>query len=290
MTKNSIQILYEIATIRPIKFHLVKTSGPAHKPNFIFKLSITINGECKEFLSQANSTKNAKRLASINCLQFLMSENLIDEINSTFIRTILDSESKELLDNEPKETVPPVVHAVNLEKKTNELSRKHNKIHELIITKNKLSILHHMLTNTDFSFTDLPVETSMALAGTFRAELRIVKNEKFIEKYGQVLKERLTCTKLCSEDSSEFKLLGMGPSKKLARLRAAQLALENIFGIVVDDSGISIELVKILKVRRSTLKKRGYWDRVFSLDANPKKPSTKPKPKPIYKKPKIFGF
>jgi len=219
-----------------------------------------------------------------------MSENLIDEINSTFIRTILDSESKELLDNEPKETVPPVVHAVNLEKKTNELSRKHNKIHELIITKNKLSILHHMLTNTDFSFTDLPVETSMALAGTFRAELRIVKNEKFIEKYGQVLKERLTCTKLCSEDSSEFKLLGMGPSKKLARLRAAQLALENIFGIVVDDSGISIELVKILKVRRSTLKKRGYWDRVFSLDANPKKPSTKPKPKPIYKKPKIFGF
>lgn len=248
MTKNSIQIVHEILSIQPIKFNLVETSGPSHKPTFRFRLTITMGDACQEFFSEANSVKIAKKLAAVSCLQFLIAVRHIEETDATFVKAAIDSDLKtitgdksleEFLNNHPKEasTKTPVIS--NQEKEPTDFSFS-SKTLEVIATKNKLSILNHMLQCVDFSFEDLTEETNpLGVTTTFRVELRIVKNERFIEKYGS-LKERVVNNALCSVDSNEYRLLGTGPSKKTARLRAAQLALENIFGIQVEDSGKSL--------------------------------------------------
>ena len=60
--KSSIQIVYEIKQVQPIKFEMVSSQGPAHKPLFTFKLvfNYTDTDRLKEFCGEGYSKKNAK--------------------------------------------------------------------------------------------------------------------------------------------------------------------------------------------------------------------------------------
>lgn len=285
--KNSIQIIYEINKIQPIKFCLVETTGPPHKPTFKYKLTINFNQELKDFIGSHNSVKNARKLTSIKCLHFLINNHKIQSdignLNCEFIRKVIETDFKSLnidlsldeyflndndINNQNSSINNSTVslhideeldeEIVNHSHPTTSLKRKISdesiescshqkkikqdinpayspKTQVVIASGNALSILNHMLQTIDYSFNELP--NNNGCINVFRMELRIVKNIKLETKL-QSYKQKLANLQaknslLIFDESEEYKFIGVGTSKKLARIRSAQLALENIFDIKV---------------------------------------------------------
>lgn len=240
--KNSVQILHEIKSIQPIRFDLVKSSGPPHKPTFEYKLEVIIDKQNKEFFSKGNSTRQAKKLASIKCLYFLLNnpeiKSLFNSLNTIYIRKILQSDLKKELNIELDQYFSNEINNRPLseisEKIVTKLYRKEDissKTKELIAKKNVLDVLNHMLQSTDYIFNEIEYEIKNSCC-IFKMELKVMKNDKFKVKYpDHENKLKSLNSLLIFDNETDYKFHGIGTSKRNAKIRSAELALEYLFDI-----------------------------------------------------------
>lgn len=112
---------------------------------------------------------------------------------------------------------------------------------EMIATNNPLNILNHLLANNfEFVFlvNDQAKHTDEFESKLFKSVLRIGKQFCLIKYKSEAnakfdLKESI----YVKEDDEEFQFYGCGSSKKIAKYKAAQLALECLFNIKLSNPG-----------------------------------------------------
>lgn len=253
--KNSIQYIHEITRIQPIKFDLVCQEGHAHKPIFKFCLSIQIFGKSVSFYSTGASKKNAKVIASLKAIAYLVelpnffvcqekeffkmlieSEVKIHKIESSMLfgtlssSSIEDSETTLVIDL--AESEPDQLSIPSFDQKTK----------EIITTKNPLIILNHLLPKKLFN-DNLIEESGQSHSKIFKVEIRLNKKE-LIDSNLQIKDEILNFTDNHNQNLSLFKntvdeliFYGKGSTKKIAKSRAAQYLLEILFDIKLTNPG-----------------------------------------------------
>lgn len=268
--KSSIQILYEITTIRPIKFELMDSFGPAHKPNFKFKLEITINENVVNFLGDGSSKNISKKYAAMKCLHFLLNNNELRKseiglLEIPYMKYLLDNDFKsiktektldEFLTTEPSQDdfanctelsmVINETHEVNGTQKMRQKNQTVNgtqkepkiKSEDSLSSKNPLLLLNTLIATDKFSFKE--IETT-GKNKEFKIELSIIKNEVLLKKSAKLSLK----SALISENEEEIKFQGIGKSKKVAKARSAELALKHIFDIQTDTPEHKIDLAEL---------------------------------------------
>lgn len=268
--KNSIQQLYEIKQIQPIDFEMLSSEGPQHKPIFKFCLKFKANEIQLKFYGDGLNKKAAKTIAAMKALLFLaeslnsfdkeyfksliifdMKSLNITESYETYVeilkRDIQPNESRiESLKSEPLESIPDTIHDSDMLLDSTPIEPKiklnvyDNKTREIIATKMPMNIFNHMLSSTQhYSFTLLS-ETGMSHSKLFKMELKIDKtvfNEYSVSTIVDISSLKTNDSLLFTEDHKEYSFIGFGPSLKIAKSRAAQLALEFLFNIKITSPG-----------------------------------------------------
>jgi len=273
--KSSIQIVYEIKQVQPIKFEMVSSQGPAHKPLFTFKLvfNYTDTDRLKEFCGEGYSKKNAKIMASIRGMHYLVHNQTYFSTNDQeFLKSIMQIDFKSLnltssfeeclvqvkeIDNSgPPENIS--IEEVKIEPKqpdevgTPPVKQSEVKTRELIASKNVLSIFNHLFASSSFSFSEITQSTALSHSNMFKIELKLVKNKNLTADVNKFASLSETSCKMIAKESSllineteeEFSFIGFGNSKKLARTRCAQLALKTILNLSIDDKDQSMDGVE----------------------------------------------
>ena len=171
----------------------------------------------------------------------------IPACNVGYIRAVIDNDFKTL--NVDKPIDEWLITTTNIPETSNSpknfLLFLDQKSREVLATKNTLSILNHFLQTIDYEFVDCESTTSMNTK-QFKIELKIKKNEYLAAKrlsFGTCTDEALNCqrtsTFMC-ETLDELKFQGVANNKKSAKIRAAQIALENIFNIKVEGKTLEV--------------------------------------------------
>lgn len=114
-----------------------------------------------------------------------------------------------------------------------------NKTKEILKTQNYSSILNYLMPNSlkfvDQSMDNVETETTK----TFRIELIIRKDiasPKFVKNSMRIASPVQSI--FVEENDEEFKFIGFGSSKKIAKCKAARIALEFLFSIKSDNDGM----------------------------------------------------
>ena len=266
--KTSIQIIYEIKQVQPIKFEMVSSQGPAHKPLFTFKLffNYTDSSNLKEFCGEGYSKKNAKIMASIKGMHYLVhNQTYFSSNDQEFLKNIIQLDFKSLNlscsfeeclieARQVKEIVnlgPPdmaSIDDVKIEPKlpdevgTLPVKQSEVKTRELIASKNVMSIFNHLFASSSFSFNEITQSTTLSHSNMFKIELKLVKNKNLtadVNKFASL--SEASCkmaakeaSLLINETDEEFSFFGFGHNKKVARTRCAQLALNTILNLSID--------------------------------------------------------
>jgi dsRNA-specific ribonuclease len=273
-SKNSIQQLYEIKQIQPIEFEMLSSEGPQHKPIFKFSLKFKFNDFEQLFNGEGLNKKAAKTVAAIKALLFLI-ENC-KNFDKEYLKALISfdmklhnikdfeisnvkpmHESLNEKDNESLLLKNEKTNIENIEKPIIENNEKTNiqnyhseskilrtaydlKTREIIATKIPMTIFSHMLASTqNYSFNCLS-ETGMSHSKLFKMELRIEKNcfdSPSIVTTVDLKTLNANESLLFTEFQNEYSFIGFGPSLKLAKSRAAQLALEFLFDIKITSPG-----------------------------------------------------
>jgi dsRNA-specific ribonuclease len=273
ITKNSIQKLYEIKKIKKVSFDMLSTDGPSHKPSFKFALNFELKNKKFKFEGEGTNKKLAKSIASLKALYFLkclpqffsMFESiyignlirnemksilgLTDNFEGYFLEA-LDQSQREFLESENKlQPHTNQVQTQNVEDKILKTSKLitdwDNKTKEILASKNSLIILNHLISNCKF---ELISETGSSHAKQFKIELKISKTtfEELKESKISFIKNSLlenssslfeSESVLISSNESDLLFYGTGNSKKQAKSKAAQLAVESIFNVKIMPNG-----------------------------------------------------
>lgn len=273
--KNSIQQLYEVKQIQPIEFEMLSSEGPQHKPIFKFSLKFKFNDFEQLFNGEGLNKKAAKTVAAIKALLFLI-ENC-KNFDKEYLKTLISFDMKlhnikdfeisnvkpiheslnEQDNNESLLLKNEKTNTENIEKPNFENNEKTNnennhsesknlktaydlKTREIIATKVPMTIFSHMLASTqNYSFNCLS-ETGMSHSKLFKMELRIEKNcfdSPSVVTTVDLKTLNANESLLFTEFQNEYSFIGFGPSLKLAKSRAAQLALEFLFDIKITSPG-----------------------------------------------------
>lgn len=245
--KTSIQLLHELKPIQPIKFEHIASEGPSHKPLFKYKLSITISNVEKAFYADGNSLKNSKKTAALKCLNYITTTNefppVISPCNLGYIRAVIDNDFKTLsVDKTVSEWLTSEVTLQSISEEAQAVKKPlvflDNKSREILATKNVLSILNHFLQTIDYEFIDCESTCSLNTK-QFKIVLNIKKSDILEAKrlsFGTVTPDssgQRKSTLMC-ETLDELKFYGVASNKKSAKVRAGQLALENIFNLKIE--------------------------------------------------------
>lgn len=238
--KNSIQHIHEIVNIQPVKFDLVSNEGPAHKPVFKFRLKFKLYENIISIFASANSTKQAKKIASLKAINFLVkTPNFFHEQEIEYFGYIIESELKllnidqsaiedvqEIITDTTEQAHKPVSRMIpiNLDPKTI----------EVIATRNSLVILNHLIPKTSYK------DYVIAETGLFKVEINVKK--ELISNGSLESSSTSTESALFKETSEEFIFFGLGNSKKIAKTRAAQLLLEVLFNIKTTNPDLDLAL------------------------------------------------
>ena len=266
--KNSIQKLYEIKRIKKVTFDMLSSDGPSHKPSFKFCLSFDLNNKPFKFEGEGASKKNAKSVASLKALYFLNCipqffsmfdsiyvGNLIkhemksilsltENIENYFLE-VLDQSQKEFLENENILKTKELKNENNTLKISKSITDCDGKIKEILASKNSLIILNHLVQGCKF---ELKSEEGSSHAKLFKIELKISKasledlktsKSSFVKNslLGSLSSLFESNSVLISSNESDLIFYGSGNSKKQAKSKAAQLAIESIFNIKITPDG-----------------------------------------------------
>ena len=272
--KNYIQKLYEIKTLQPIQFDLVSSTGPAHKPNFEMKL--TINSKLKNektFISSGVSKKQAKLNSSKDALRYLtdledseriryLNEMEIIEIKNLFLQECTDSSLTTTIKTEEEQQIFSN-DALNLN--TNFFT---NFLQTSTTTASPTKLLNS--TNPISMFTELVPNEAYSM--------------KFVDEWGDShakqfkiqLIVKLKSIKMPIDGGEEEKTFyAIGNSKKQAKSRVTQTALEELFKIKIDlkNSNSNNTIVDDVKFKRfansiSDLIKEKYVEQMLKISSN----------------------
>ena len=265
--KNSIQKLYEIKRIKKVTFDMLSSDGPSHKPSFKFGLSFDFNNVAFKFEGEGASKKNAKSIASLKALYFLNRVpqffslfdsiyvgNLIkqemkailglsENVENYFLES-LDHSQKEFLQSKEQSSQEHIaeVNTLKVAKSTIDWDLK---IKEILASKSSLIILNHLIPSSKF---ELKSEEGSSHAKLFKIELKISKAslEELKMSKSSFIKSSLlqnlsslleSSSVLISSNENDLIFQGSGNSKKQAKSKAAQLAIESIFNIKIIPEG-----------------------------------------------------
>lgn len=211
---TALQTLHQIKQIQPIEYELQDERGPAHQPLFTMCLKITVNNEVLSFQGEGSSKKIAKLNSAENALRYLVNlNNFLHPNDRMAIRNSLFSNVVEPT-NETiyKSFEPNITHekCIEQEPKSQEMKDENNYLK--FKDKNPISVLNE-LTQSKYKYV---------------FELIKDKNDE-----GLVFFEyKLVIIQDGSGESKEF--VSNGSSKKEAKTRCAQLALECLFNVKID--------------------------------------------------------
>jgi hypothetical protein len=264
LSKTAIQIIHEIKHIQPVKFQLISSEGPAHKPIFKYLLMFCLNNDmkyAKEFTGEGNSIKQAKKMASIKGINYLLSLNLLfTPADVTFLKSVIEMEFKsfnfektfdEYFNFIPKDITVKPEENITIENKlaspsstlpTNSwLTNTHidDKSRDIIASNNPMIIFNYFFSTITYTFNTIDV--SVAQSNLFKVELEIKKDEKLValcNKYNKFfLSNKIKFTEnsmFMNENENEYKFFNFGNSKKMARMKVAKLALSSILNLISD--------------------------------------------------------
>ena len=259
-TKNYIQKLYEIKSLNPIEFDTIQQIGPAHKPQFQMKL--TVNKSLKNekiFTSKGVSKKQAKLNASKECLLWItelveierikyLNEIEVIEIKSLFLQECNDSlqSTPNVQPQPPQEEVKQQQFIndnllINTNLFTNFISTATTSSPTTITTNKKIinssltnpiSIFTELIPSDAYSFTIVD-EWGSSHAKQFKIQLIVKLKLIKIPIEQSSIKQQQQQQKGVNEEE-EKSYYAIGNSKKQAKMRVTQLALESLFNIKVN--------------------------------------------------------
>lgn len=276
--KSSIQCIYEMTRIQPVKFELICQAGQAHKPTFKFCLTMQISGKSVHIYSTGPSKKIAKLIASLKAISYLIDlpDFFISE-EKEFFKYLIELEVKiyKLESSLLQETiymseVEDFESALIIDVPESEPNGIPNpdfdpKTKEIIATKNPLSILNHLLPKKLFN-DNIIEESGQSHSRIFKVEIRINKQD-LADSNLQIKHEIFNLTDNHEQNLSLFKntedeliFYGKGSTKKIAKSRAAQYLLEILFNIKLTNPGNYI-LFYFFKLNRVYLN----WIVIFTI-------------------------
>lgn len=145
------------------------------------------------------------------------------------------------------------------------------KTREIIATKMPMSIFNHMLASVQSYNFNLLSETGMSHSKLFKMELKIDKNvftESSVFTTVDVSNLKAGDSLLFTETHTEYSFIGFGASLKIAKSRAAQLALEMLFDIKITSPELEIVPTNNPDLLDSEIKIKEFADNISELAKN----------------------
>ncbi|CAF0814270.1 unnamed protein product [Rotaria sp. Silwood1] len=210
-SKNALMLLHELKP--SVEYKLVAQTGPSHRP--IFTMAVEVNGQVFEGMAQtkkeAKQAAAEKALRSFSDLPFQLPEDVASESEATTTTATINTDNNVTNDNS------------SLLSENNDSSQRATQSPNVVEPREIQSGLSPLyLLNQlkrDAQFEAITDETS---------SLSTTINEQREFKFAVIV------------DGQRF--IGIGRNKKIAKTRAAQLALEKLFGMCFDkEGGIPIE-------------------------------------------------
>jgi hypothetical protein len=251
--KNPKAQLNEIKAVQSLNYELISEEGPDDKKLFKYQLKFKLNdNKLVGFFGKGSSKKIAQKLAAMNGLYYLIKlpNSILNPFEINYIQAMLNYEVKSLnsdLNNideyfhqiengpcelndeqkEPKQAQSLIETDINNNEilKSNEIKNNKKTLELISNTKNSLIILNHLIPS-DKKFEDVDDEQMNKNTNTnriFKIKLLINKTalkNKEVEKYSNL-----------EQSDTDFFFHGFGSSKKIAKSRAAQKAIESLFNI-----------------------------------------------------------
>ncbi|CAF0742208.1 unnamed protein product [Rotaria sordida] len=217
-SKNALMLLHELKP--SVEYKLVAQTGPSHRP--IFTMAVEVNGQVFEGMAQtkkeAKQAAAEKALRSFSDLPFQLPDDLANESEATTATTttttttvntdndITNDSSSLLIEN--NDNIQRTTQSPNIVEPR-----------EIQSGLSPLYLLNQLKRDAQFEAITDEASSSSSLLTT---------NEQREFKFAVIV------------DGQRF--IGMGRNKKIAKTRAAQLALEKLFGMCFDkEGGIPIE-------------------------------------------------
>ncbi|CAF4013522.1 unnamed protein product, partial [Rotaria sordida] len=209
-SKNALMLLHELKP--SVEYKLVAQTGPSHRP--IFTMAVEVNGQVFEGMAQtkkeAKQAAAEKALRSFSDLPFQLPDDLANESEATTATTttttttvntdndITNDSSSLLIEN--NDNIQRTTQSPNIVEPR-----------EIQSGLSPLYLLNQLKRDAQFEAITDEASSSSSLLTT---------NEQREFKFAVIV------------DGQRF--IGMGRNKKIAKTRAAQLALEKLFGMCFD--------------------------------------------------------
>jgi double stranded RNA-specific editase B len=264
--KNYIQKLYELKFLNPIQFDHVSSSGPAHKPKFEMKLTLNKTlSQQKIFTSTGVSKKHAKLNCCKDALRHLteldplerskyLNEADVLEIKSLFLQECCgDSTNNQFLND----VEIPTNLFTNFEPLNPPTAKK---VLNTTGLSNPISVFTELLPSEAYTFNFVD-EWGESHAKQFKIQL--------------VIKLGLVKVPIIDDKVEQNIFYAIGNSKKQAKSRVTQIALENLFNLKVSLSQNSTNIVDDVKFKRfsngiSDLIKEKYLENIAESNVDTK--------------------
>ncbi|CAF0751309.1 unnamed protein product [Didymodactylos carnosus] len=214
-SKNSLMMLHEF---KPnVEYKLISQTGPSHRP--IFTMTVEINGQI--FEGMAATKKEAKQLAAEKALRsFVQLPFPLESTNNN------DNQSgQEYQNTQDDETIlTNVIDDSNID--------------EMNIN----GVNDNIIANQNQQQSNEPKEIQSGMGPLYILN-QLKRDAKF-----ELINDNIISNEIMPNEVNEFKFsvmidgqtfIGIGRNKKLAKTRAAQLALEKMYGMCFDKEGSS---------------------------------------------------
>lgn len=213
-SKNALMLLHELKP--SVEYKLVAQTGPSHRP--IFTMAVEVNGQIFEGMAQ---TKKEAKQAGKSPIDVKLRLTLIYLAAEKALRSFSDLPFQ-LPDDIPKESDSTALHTENN------------------------GITNHSILSTEITDQNARTSVSPNIAEPREIQsglgpLYLLNQLKRDAQYEEILDDNST-----NSEQRDFKMavivdgqrfLGSGRSKKLAKTKAAQAALEKLFGMCFDKEG-----------------------------------------------------